>query len=205
MKEKSYHKFAAQINFKSLKINKMKKILNLLIVLTISLLFVKCSNDDESRTNTPEGTLFVNGSTFQIGTNSAGNSYNTSIYTESSVYRNRTFTILKGNSTTPENSESITFVLYSPKSQANINGTYDLTVNSMDAMSNSTSYSFCSLENFNHIYGGDYIFASGTVTVVDNGNNNFKLTFNNVVLKNQDSPTDTKTITGYCQATFQTF
>lgn len=183
----------------------MKKILNLLIVLTISLLFVKCSNDDESRTNTPEGTLFVNGSTFQIGTNSAGNSYNTSIYTESSVYRNRTFTILKGNSTTPENSESITFVLYSPKSQANINGTYDLTVNSMDAMSNSTSYSFCSLENFNHTYGGDYIFASGTVTVVDNGNNNFKLTFNNVVLKNQDSPTDTKTITGYCQATFQTF
>ncbi len=183
----------------------MRKFFSLLIVFITGLLLVKCSNDDESRTNNPEGPLFVNGVTYQIGTNSNGNSYNTSIYSESSNYKTRTFTILRGSSTTQENSESITLVINYPKSQSSINGTYDLTVDSMDAMPVNASYSFCSLETFSNTYGGDHIFATGTVNVVDNGNNSFKLTFNSVVLKNQDSPTDTKTITGYCQSTFSTF
>lgn len=181
----------------------MKKIFSLLLVTSISLLFVKCSNDDSSPNN-PEGPLFVNGTTYQIGTNATGNDYNSTIYSQSSNYKTRTFTILRGSSTTQENSESINLIINYPTSQTSINGTYDLSVDSMDAIAVNASHSNCALETFSNTYGGDYIFSSGTVNVVDNGNNNLKLTFNNVVLKNKDSPTDTKIITGYCQTTFST-
>lgn len=180
----------------------MKKILNLLFLFTSLFLLTKCSSDDSSTTNN-EGPLFVNGVTYQIGTNSSGNTYNSTMYSSSTNYKTRTFTILRGSSTTPENSESINLTISYPIAQSSINGTYNLTVDATDAIATNSAYSICSLDTFNSTYGGENIFASGTVTVVDNGNNNFKLTFNSVTLKNQDSPTtDTRTIIGFCQTTF---
>lgn len=180
----------------------MRKILNLLFLFTSAFLLTECSSDDSSTTNN-EGPLFVNGVTYQIGTNSSGNTFNSTMYSSSNNYKTRTFTILRGSSTTPENSESINLIINYPITQSSINGTYDLTVDSNDAIATNSAYTICSLETFNSSYGGENIFASGSVTIVDNGNNNFKLTFNNANLKNQDSPTtDSRLISGFCQTTF---
>jgi len=181
----------------------MNKIYKLATILFLALSLVNCSNDDDA----PSGTLFVNNENFIIGTNVAPSAlHNNTTFmpggTDAEDYNTRGFFITNGDATTEANAKVVSVIIRYPTGQASINGTYGI-VDINEA--NPGAFVACSFSDSTGEFGGDPDTTTGTITVTDNGNNNFKLVFNNIVLKDIEGGTATKTITGYCQTGFYSF
>lgn len=174
---------------------KMKKIYRFLSILFLGFLFIQCSSEE----TTSGDTLFVNDVAFPVGDNGGiGDFYNTTMFhagVDSDDYNVREFTIVKGNSSSEEDADTIHLTILYPIGQS-IDGTYNLGFDS--------SYVMCFFSNSSETFGIGENAATGTVTITDNGNNNFKIVFNNVVLENETA-TASKSITGYCAPTFMQF
>ncbi|RTY89820.1 hypothetical protein [Flavobacterium sp. GT3R68] len=178
----------------------MKKIYRFLSFLVLAFLFIQCTGEE----TTSGDTMFVNDVAFPIGANGGiGSFYNSTMFhagTSTGDYNIRTFTIVKANSTSEEDADTINLSIFYPVSQS-IDGTYNLDFNSSALPS---TYAVCVFANSAETFGDGENAATGTVTITDNGNNNFKIVFNNVVLT-KEATGGSKTITGYCAPTFMQF
>jgi hypothetical protein len=176
----------------------MKKITYLLSFLFLYASLTGCSSDSSSD---PVGTLFVNGNNFPIGTNGALGIPNTSFFhqaTSSTDLNSRSFNIANGTF----NGQNITVIVNYPPTASTINGTYIVNEPNQATATSYATASYTDIALPATSFGGASAFASGSVTIMDNGSNNFTVTFNNVVLKDNANPAITRTITGYAQATF---
>jgi uncharacterized protein YcfL len=178
----------------------MKKIYTLLSLLVFCICLTSCTSDSDTSTE-QTGPLFVNNVTFSIGTNTPpGDIHNVTLFqpgnpTDPTGTSTRTFTIVDSVTL-----ETITLAVLYPSSQSNINGTYVINESNPGM---ATHYALCyyDIQGGAH-FGGQPAFASGSVTITDNGANNFKIVFNTAVLKDNAAPASTKTITGYCETAF---
>lgn len=173
----------------------MKKIYRFLSILVLGFLFIQCSSE-----TTSSDTLFVNDVAFPVGGNGGvGAFYNFTMFQATDEYNIRTFTIVKANSTSQVNGDTITLSIFYPVGQS-IDGTYNLNFESAALPS---TYALCVFANSTETFGDGENEATGTVTITDNGTNNFKIVFNSAVLTNETVAS--KTITGYCETTFMQF
>lgn len=178
----------------------MKKIYQFLSILVLGFLFIQCTSEE----TTSGDMLFVNDIAFPIGANGGlGDFHNITMFhagVDSDDYNLRTFTIVKGNSTSEEDADTINLSIFYPVSQS-IDGTYNL---DFDSAALPSTYALCVFANSTETFGDGENAATGTVTITDNGNNNFKIVFNNAVLTSE-TIAGSKTITGYCAPTFMQF
>jgi len=182
----------------------MKKILSTFALFLIYISLTGCSSD--STTEQSSGTLFVNNNPFAVGTNTPPSDiHNTTMFTQGDPTNPfsqsvRTFTLV--DSVTME---TISLSILYPASTSSINGTYIVDETNPGTNLNYAICTYDILSGSGGHFGGQPSFASGSVSVTDYGSNNFKLVFNNVLLKENTTPTLTKTITGYCETSFYVF
>lgn len=169
------------------------------VAVILTFLFNRSKNEDVVEIIKPETTndnLFVNGVVFPVGNETT----NVTMYrvSPSETFKTRSFTIVKKTTTSQQDSETVSVVINYPSNQLSVNGTYTV---STVANTQNSNIAVCSYSNFNNDFDGPQPTASpATVKVTDNGNNNYKLEFNNVIVKSGNL---TKIITGYTQANFR--
>lgn len=164
--------------------------------LSMALTLTGCSGDDDNGGST----LTINGSDFAFGTNVAPNNlYNTTTFApgEEDFPNIRSFFIVGGEATSEEDVQVITLIVSYPSTQASIDGTYPIDV---DITPDTQSYAILGYMEGSAEFGSTPEDSQGTISVQDLGNNKFKITFNNVILK--DGTSATRTIEGYAQQTF---
>ena len=180
--------------------NHMKKLFRIIPMIMLGLLFAQCGEDDNSSDS--DGTLFVNGEDFELGTNNEPNEiYNTVLVSGGGGYIVRTFTIAKDVSST-DDVDAIEVTIFQ-ESNGDLDGTYQFrageTVPETGEFATGAYYATAEQESF----GTQNI--SGSVTVTDLGNLNYKLQFNNVVMGSDEGSVGSKTITGYAELQFSGF
>ncbi|HEX8268595.1 MAG TPA: hypothetical protein VF581_01770 [Flavobacterium sp.] len=178
----------------------MKKLFRIIPMIMLGLLFAQCGEDDNSSDS--DGTLFVNGEDFELGTNNEPNEiYNTVLVSGGGGYIVRTFTIAKDVSST-DDVDAIEVTIFQ-ESNGDLDGTYQFrageTVPETGEFATGAYYATAEQESF----GTQNI--SGSVTVTDLGNLNYKLQFNNVVMGSDEGSVGSKTITGYAELQFSGF
>ena len=176
----------------------MKKIVLILPVLFF--IVSSCSSDDSS-SNSSNDNLFVSkilvdNKSF-VPSENTDEDINVSTSFESGVNNGqanlRTFHLfnLTPNLST---SESLQLSIIYPISQSSINGTYSLKISDIEV--NTAAQGSYTL-GFN-----SFSFDGGSLSIVDLGNNKFKLTFNTTKATNGFDSSAQKTITGYCEVSF---
>lgn len=174
----------------------------ILSVLILGVVNTQCSSDnnDSSATQNDTHTLWVNDTPFAIATNQVGGLFNTTQFMAGTAINGgtnvRTFTMVN-QAVSISDVKTIMLTVSFPNVGASINGTYPI----MQTLSNTENAALIAYQESDNTFGGGEFNATGSVTITDNGNNNFKLVFNNVVVQGATS-TNTKTLTGYCQPTF---
>lgn len=176
----------------------MKKIT---LVLSVLILIISSCSSDDNGSNSSNGSSFVSKILVDSKSftplentdddNNIVTSYDAGI--NNGEANSRTFHLFKLTSNLAT-SESIQISVIYPVSQTNINGTYSLKISDIDVnrmIQGSYTLGFNS-----------YLFDDGSLTVVDLGNNKFKLTFNNVSAIDRFDMITQKTITGYCEGEF---
>ncbi|UUC43929.1 hypothetical protein [Flavobacterium cerinum] len=179
----------------------MKRVLIILSVITLGLTNIQCSNDNDDVIARQDDThtLWVNDMPFVIAANQPGASFNTTQFMTAptnNTAKVRTF-IMVNQMESVSDMKTITLAVSYPATQATINGTYPI----MQTLSFDENSALISYMDSDGGFGGEEFNATGSVTITDNGNNNYKLVFNNVITQGVTS-SGTKTITGYCQPTF---
>lgn len=172
----------------------------ILSVLILGLVNTQCSSDNSDANATDNThTLWVNDIPFVIATNSINGLFNSTMFQAGELDgppNVRTF-IIANQMVSESDIKVITLTVSFPNTQSSINGTYPIT----QTISNTGNSAIFGYRDSDGTFGGGEFNATGSVTITDNGNNNFKLVFNDVVAQSVSS-TNTKTLTGYCQPTF---
>ena len=176
----------------------MKKIATLIPVLFFIISI--CSSDDNSSSSSNESSfiskILVDGKSFVPLANTDEDSNIVTSF-ESGVNSGqanlRTFHLFKLTSNL-STSESLQLSIIYHISHSSINGTYSLTISDIEV---NTAAQGSYTVGFN-----SYSFDDGSLSIVDLGNNKFKLTFNNVNGTNLFDDSLQKTITGYCEGVF---
>ena len=180
----------------------MKKTYLFIALVFASFLFIECSSDDDNKHVEEQinGTLFVNGENFALGTNASGNILNSMTSGGAGDLYTTTFTIAK-STTNPLETDVITIAIVK-NTNTDINGTYNFIQEDGDTtLLNYAVGNYFSIGN-NRTYGDGQ--ASGTVKVTKIGIGNYKLEFDNAKFLHEQS-NDTKTLTGYCELEFEEF
>jgi hypothetical protein len=181
----------------------MKKIFQAAGILILGLSLTQCTKEQIVEAIVPAGHLYVNGTAFPIGSNIINSAYNNTNFHQggpgAAQLNSRTFSILKGTTTSQANAETINLNVSYPGNQASINGTYPLDIADVTT---AATYGICGFTDSNTTFGVQPQNSTGTVTITDNGNNNFKIVFTNVTLKNSNAALGSKVITGYVETTF---
>ncbi len=189
----------------------MKKI-KIIIVVILALQFIQCSSDKKEENVVNQNpvdpntqTLFVNNQTYKLGINSLPwVVYNYFHINESSTqnnYKKTTFGIVKDVLIDSYATDVIEVNIAHSNTITNINGTYSLT--QPENLTTLVPYAICTFKNqqTGSVYGGLISNSNGTITISDNNNGNYKITFNNVVLtKTIDN--ESMSISGYCERIF---
>lgn len=161
-------------------------------IVFLLLLGVTLSNCSGSDSNSSDGTLFVEGNAFNVGTNTAAKTYNIVYHDSGSNYWQ--FHIIED---TEEGIEPSALELVIEAEGTTIDGTYILYDEGQDPSTLPASYAVAAL-NTPSIYYYKNPNAPQTITVTDMGNHRFRLQYNDVTLTSDDGLTS-RTLTGYCQ------
>ncbi len=161
------------------------------------------SSTDDSNSNTSVtviSNIFVGGNAFTFGGNSTADNSNTvtsSVTANGAVAQTKTFSLRHPNTGTSV-LEAMNVSITRPSSQSSITGTYYISA-ADGATTNNNVSGYYQKSGFLGFY-----FKSGSVSVTDIGNNNYKLIFNNIVSSDDpfDSGGNVKPITGTYQGNF---
>jgi hypothetical protein len=110
-------------------------------------------------------------------------------YPDNQSFENATVFVLGRNTSAPENQNIMVVKVIYPLSQTNASGTY--LINGTQGTGNYTRAT------------DNYLLYNGSVTVVDSGNNNYTLTFNNVKGNQGNGATEVITINGTISGRFR--
>ena len=171
----------------------MRKLLLSAGFLMMSLAIIQCSDDGNGGTN---GTLFVNGEEFKLGTNGGEEStFNSIIVLDGHPVK--TFNVAE-NIDSIDEFRTLLISVNNENNPASLSGTYTMDI--MDIMENGNAS--VSIEFANGESVGD-LTATGTVTVQDMESDKYRITFNDVIL---DEGTENETtVTGYVEKNFEEF
>lgn len=179
----------------------MKKAILILMGITV----LSCSSSSSSSSNDPIdttvpliSTIHIDSDSFSPGVNSNTNNSNTITTAQlinEGAAKKVTFTLRKPFVNIFQLEGIVVDVVY-PVSQSSISGTYYVTSSEGGSINNYVSGNY-----FNS--SSSYYFKSGSVSVTDLGNSNYKLIFNNVVVTNNPFGVGVlKSITGTYQGNF---
>ncbi len=166
----------------------MKRIIQITLLLLLSLTLIQCTSDD----NKQDASLLVNGAEFRLDTNSSNHYPNI-------VASNNNYTLwLSFTEKTSDPADARTISVYAAHPEGTSTGTYQLS-------SSSIGPGLAVLSVMDHeghqIAGGSDNQPTGTVSVIDYGNNKFKVSFNNVTL--DPGTANETTISGSLVKTFE--